>query len=214
MSQEIKQLIEGNKEFRKNFFSPKNTLFDELVEHGQKPKTMIVSCSDSRVDPAIIFNCDPGELFVVRNIANLIPPCEMNDNTYHGVSAALEFGVCILKVQQIIILGHTYCGGIKTLLETGSNLHENPHRFIAKWMEIALPAYEKTMAKYDHASFQEKSLMCERYALINSLHNVQTFPWIKERVSSGALSLHAWYFDLATGRIHRYNPEEERWVFE
>ncbi len=213
MSQEIKQLIEGNKEFRKKFFGPKNTLFDELVEHGQKPKTLIISCSDSRVDPAMIFNCAPGQLFVVRNIANLVPPCETND-TYHGVSAALEFGVCVLQVQQIIILGHTHCGGIKTLLETGSNLHENSYRFIAKWMEIALPAYEKTIADHDQASFQEKSIMCERYALINSLHNLQTFPWIEKRVLSGAILLRAWYFDLASGGIHRYDLEKECWVFE
>ena len=182
MSQEIKQLIEGNKEFRKKFFGSKNTFFDELVEHGQKPKTMIISCSDSRVDPAIIFNCDPGQLFVVRNIANLIPPYEINDNTYHGVSAALEFGTCILNVQQIIILGHTHCGGIKTLLETGNKLHENQYRFIAKWMEIALSAYEKTIAEHAKVSFHEKTVMCERYALINSLHNLQTFPWIEKRV--------------------------------
>ena len=213
MSQEIKQLIEGNKEFRKKFFGPENTLFDELVAHGQKPKTMIIACSDSRVDPAMIFNCDPGELFVVRNIANLIPPCETND-TYHGVSSALEFGVCILNVRQIIILGHTHCGGIKALLEMGSNLYENQHRFIAKWMEIALPAYKKTIAEHAEASFQEKSIICERYALINSLHNVQTFPWIKKRVLSGAISLHVWYFDLASGGIHQYDPEKERWVFE
>ncbi len=213
MSPEIKQLIEGNKEFRKKFFGSKNTFFDELIEHGQKPKTMIISCSDSRVDPAMIFDCVPGQLFVVRNIANLIPPYETNE-TYHGVSAALEFGVCVLQVQQIIILGHTYCGGIKTLLETGSNLQENKHRFIAKWMDIALPAYKKTMAEHAQASFHEKTVMCERYALINSLHNLQTFPWIEKRVLSGAISLHAWYFDLASGGIHRYDPEKECWVFE
>ncbi len=213
MSQEIVHLIAGNKEFRKKYFDSKKSLFEELVEYGQSPKTMIISCSDSRVDPAMIFNSNPGELFVVRNIANLIPPCEIDD-AYHGVSAALEFAVCVLGVQQIIILGHTHCGGIQTLLKTGSNLNKYQYRFIAKWMEIALPAYQKTMAEHDHASFQEKIIICERYALISSLRNLETFAWIKERVVSGALSLHAWQFDLSSGGIHRYDSENERWVFE
>src|SRR5437879_5388872 len=94
MSHVLKKLINGNKEFRKKYFHEKNTLYDELVQYGQKPKIMIIACCDSRVDPAMIFNCQPGELFVIRNVANLIPPCEDNDTSYHGVSAALEFGTC------------------------------------------------------------------------------------------------------------------------
>src|SRR3989442_1053939 len=114
MDLKIKKLIDGNKEFKEKFFNKENTVFYELAQFGQRPKIMIVACSDSRVDPAMIFNCQPGELFVIRNVANLVPPCEIADENehYHGVSAAIEFGTLFLEVQHIIILGHTQCGGI------------------------------------------------------------------------------------------------------
>ena len=155
MSKEIKQLIEGNKEFRKKYFGADSTLFKELVVQGQRPKIMIIACCDSRVDPSTIFSCQPGQLFVARNVANLIPPCEQNKG-YHGVSAALEFGVCSLQVAHVIVLGHTQCGGIKALLEYDAWLHKKEHSFIAKWMEIAKPAYDKVMALKDGISKQER----------------------------------------------------------
>lgn len=212
MSQEIKKLINGNKEFRKKFFKPSSTLFKALIQEGQKPKTMVVACSDSRVDPAIILNCQPGELFVIRNVANLIPPCEDNNNTYHGVSAALEFGACFLEVEHIILFGHTQCGGIQALLEGAENVLDKSHSFIAKWMELARPAYDRVIAEYDQVSFKDKVTLCEQYSLINSWNNLQSFPWIQERLSSGKLSLHAWYFDLETGVIHIYDQQKDNWI--
>lgn len=213
MSEEIKKLIDGNKKFRKKFFSGDRALFDMLVEQGQRPKTMIISCSDSRVDPAIVFNCQPGDLFVIRSMANLVPPCESSD-TYHGTSATLEFGTCFLEVQQIIIFGHARCGGIQALMQQGNRVLESKrHSFIAKWMEIALPAYNKVMAEYGTLPLQEQVVLCEQYALINSLNNLYTFPWIQERIAKGTLSLHAWYLDLATGIVHIYDQEKGRWAF-
>ncbi len=211
MFQEIKKLINGNKEFRKKFFSQESSLFDTL-QHGQKPKTMIIACSDSRVDPAMIFDCQPGELFVIRNVANLVPPCE-NNNTYHGTSAALEFGTCFLEVRNIIILGHTRCGGIQALLQsTDKVLSKEYHGFIAKWMEIARPAYDKVTAENSNTSFEDKVTLCERYALINSLNNLASFPWIQSRIENGNLLLHAWYFDLTTGLIYAFNEKEKSWT--
>lgn len=215
MAQEIEKFIKGNKQFRKKFFDADNSTFNNLVLHGQKPKTMIIACSDSRVDPAIVFNCEPGELFVIRNIANLVPPCEDNDtyHTYHGTSAALEFGTCFLQVEHIIIVGHTQCGGIQALLERAHNvLDEKPHSFIAKWMDLARPAYDKVVDRHNNVSFEEKVILCEQYALINSLNNLLTFPWIQERVNNNTLSIHAWYFDLATGGIHTYEQKKDSWV--
>jgi len=213
MTEEIKKLIDGNKQFRQKFFNTNNTLFDALVQHGQKPKVMLVACSDSRIDPAMIFNCQPGELFVIRSMANLIPPCEDND-TYHGTSAALEFGTCFLEVEHIIILGHTQCGGIQALLENAEQvLDRKPYSFIAKWMEIARPAYNKVIAEHAQASLADKIILCEQHALINSLNNLQSFPWIQQRVRSGKLSLHAWYFNLATGVIHMYDQQKDSWFF-
>lgn len=212
MFQEIKKLIDGNKEFRKRFFSSDNTLFNELVSRGQQPKTMVIACSDSRVDPAMMFDCQPGDLFVVRNVANLIPPCENND-TYHGTSAALEFGTRFLKVEHIIILGHTQCGGIQALLEsTSSVLDKKEHNFIAKWMELARPAYDRIMAEHNNAPREEQITLCEQYSLINSFNNLHSFPWIQQRVQNKQLSLHAWYFDLASGHIHAYDQQLQSWT--
>ena len=212
MPDEIKRLIDGNNQFRKKFFGTDTTIFDELVSQGQRPKIVIVTCCDSRVDPAIIFNCQPGDLFVIRNIANLVPPCEDNDSSYHGTSAALEFGTCFLQVAHIIILGHTQCGGIRALLESDTTIvHRRPHSFIAKWMELARPAYDTVMLNHTDSSLEHKIVLCEQYALINSLHNLHSFPWIQKRVSEKQLLLHAWYFDLQTGAIHRYDQETNKW---
>lgn len=212
VSDAIQKLIDGNTQFRKKFFSTDRTLFNNLVQQGQRPKIMMISCSDSRVDPAIVLNCQPGELFVIRNIANLIPPCENND-TYHGTSAALEFGTCFLEVEHIILLGHTQCGGIQTLLSNATQvLDKKPDSFIAKWMELARPAYDKVMTEHGSRSFEDKVILCEQYTLINSLRNVHSFPWIEERIKQGKLSVHAWYFDLATGLIHMYDPQQHAWI--
>jgi carbonic anhydrase len=212
MSEEITRLIEGNKIFRDTYFGNDRTIFDGLIAHGQQPKIMIVACSDSRVDPAMIFNCQPGQLFVVRNIANLVPPCEDN-NSNHGTSAALEFGVRYLNVEHLIVLGHTQCGGIRALLETGCDLESKEPSFIAKWMEIARKACDTTMAEHRALSLEEQMTVCCHYALINSLHNLKTFPWINERVQAGLLTLHAWYFDFEIGGIHQYDPEHQQWNF-
>ncbi len=214
MAVEIKQLIDGNKKFRTKYFGENRALFDELVLQGQRPKIMIIACSDSRVDPAMVFNCQPGQLFVVRNIANLIPPCENND-TYHGTSAALEFGITFLEVDHVIMFGHTQCGGIRALVESDQAVvDKNNHGFIAKWMEIARPAYDKVIATHSDASVQDKATVCMQYALINSLNNLKSFPWIKDRVQSGKLSLHAWYFDLSIGGIHQYDQQQDSWILE
>lgn len=174
---------------------------------------MVVACSDSRVNPSMIFSCQPGELFLIRSMANLIPPCE-DMSTYHGTSATLEFGTCFLQVEHIIILGHTQCGGIQALIEGADKvLDQKSQSFIAKWMEIARPAYDRVEAEHGHASLEDKVILCEQYALINSLNNLRSFPWIQERVQAGKLVLHAWYLDLATGIVHIYDQEKARWFF-
>ena len=213
MADEIKKLIDGNKKFRKNFFNKNSALFHDLVERGQHPKVMVVACSDSRVNPSMIFSCQPGELFLIRSMANLVPPCE-DMSTYHGTSATLEFGTSFLQVEHIIILGHTQCGGIQALIE-GANkaVDKNPHSFIAKWMEIARPAYDKVITEHANASLEEKVILCEQYALINSLNNLHSFSWIQERIQAGKLAVHAWYLDLTTGIVHIYDEQKGRWFF-
>jgi carbonic anhydrase len=209
--QDIKKLITGNHKFKAKFFDSNNNLFNELVEFGQKPKIMVITCSDSRIDPAMIFGCQPGELFVVRNIANLIPPYEDND-TYHGTSAALEFGTCFLDIKHIIILGHTSCGGIRSLIEnTNQVLDKKNYSFVAKWMDLAKPAYDRVTAEHSQATLEEKIILCEQLSLVNSLKNLVSFPWIQRHIANHNLSIHAWYFDLATGVIHAHDQENNNW---
>ncbi len=134
-------LIEGYKQFKEKYF--KNTKsFDDLVKYGQKPKVLVVACCDSRVDPSIVTNCNPGELFVVRNVANLVPPFD-GDHRHHSTSAALEFGVMDLEVSDIIVFGHSHCGGIRALMESSED--ENTSDFITAWMSIAKPAKQQVL---------------------------------------------------------------------
>ena len=138
----VKKLIDGFQTFTNSFFDKDTYFYENLVKHGQKPDVMIISCSDSRVDPANLFGTKPGELFVVRNVANLIPPYQP-DNNYHGVSAAIEFGVKDLRIKNIVILGHSFCGGIDTLCSYSLGRKISNREFIIPWIKIALPAMEK-----------------------------------------------------------------------
>lgn len=161
-----------------------------LSEYGQKPQIMVVSCCDSRVDPALILQCDPGDLFVVRNVANIIPPYE-RDGTYHGTSAALEFGICFLKVEHLILLGHSQCGGIQALLGSDAS---NGNDFITNWVSIIKKQSLDAQNADEYA----------RLALHVSHQNCITFPWIREKVEQGSLVIHLWFFDIKTGQIFTY----------
>lgn len=196
-----KQLIEGFQRFRKRSFADDDAQFHDLVQFGQTPSTLVVGCCDSRVDPALILDCAPGDLFVIRNVANLVPPAE-NQGHYHGTSAALEFGVRNLAVQHIIVLGHAHCGGIHALLEGGVAKDDS---FIAEWMRIADAAREQIEQELAGASSEVRHRACEQQAILVSLSNLMTFPWIRERVEQGRLALHGWYFDIERGELLGYN---------
>jgi carbonic anhydrase len=162
----------------------------------------VIACSDSRVDPAIILNCKPGDLFVVRNVANLVPPF-INDGGHHGTSAALEFGILGLGIKHIIVLGHSSCGGIKALVEDSLKIKED--NFISKWMEIAKPALAKTIQTNPDKSIEKQIGVCAKFALVDSLNNLLTFPWIKDRVTDGDLSVRSWYFNIDSGFIEEFD---------
>jgi carbonic anhydrase len=202
----IESLVQGYEKFRKKYYGQDTSEFDELVRSGQKPEILMIACCDSRVDPAIVTNCRPGDLFVIRNVANLVPPYE-DDNTYHGTSAALEFGITGLGIQHIIVFGHTECGGIKALVENQNDVRSGKG-FISKWMELAKPAYDQVMEFHGATHVEEQAHLCGQYSLINSYKNLFTFPWIKERVDAGTLYVHAWYFDLHSGNIFCFDPEK------
>lgn len=197
------QLIEGFARFRANHFTTEDVVYRHLVEHGQKPKFLIVGCCDSRVDPALIFDCAPGDLFVIRNVANLVPPAEDRVG-HHGTTAALEYGVRILGVEHIVVFGHAHCAGIQNLMETGGV--SNPNSFIDDWMSLAESARESVIKDFSGASNEEQQRACEQRAVLVSLNNLQTFPWIAQRVSDGKLKLHGWYFEIESGQLLGYSP--------
>ncbi len=198
---DIAQLLEGFQGFRQAHFVGHDSLYQQLVEQGQTPQVLVVACCDSRVDPSLVFNCHHGDLFVIRNVANLVPPLEGHSG-YHGTTAAIEYGVKNLAVKHIIILGHAHCGGISALVNT--NGVRNPDSYMDDWMCLVESARKEVEAELPDAEQAVKYRECEMRAIRVSLKNLQTFPWINERVSTGSLILHGWYFDIERGELLRY----------
>lgn len=191
----MERLIEGYRRFRETYWSQNKDVFEALAA-GQSPRAMVITCADSRVDPQMIFDAKPGEIFCVRNVANLVPPYAP-DSDHHGTSAALEFAVRSLKVEHIIVLGHARCGGIRALLQGGEQ-----GDFIGRWMEIAAVARERALAAAVTASETVQHL-CEHESIRITLDNIMTFPWVAERVHAGQLQLHGWHFDFERGELDR-----------
>jgi len=200
---DLERFITGFRNFRKDYFGPESTHFEPLKQ-GQKPKTMIIGCSDSRVDPAILTNCAPGDIFTVRNVANLVPPCE-EDGGRHGVSAALEFAVCHLGIEHIIVLGHSQCGGIGALMAGSCGCKGDS--FISSWMSIAGPVREKVLKELSGKEAKLQQRAAEQAAILLSLENLHSFPWVDQGVKAGTLSLHGWYFDLIAGELLEYRQD-------
>jgi carbonic anhydrase len=202
----LRRLTQGFLEFRNASFLPQRALFEQLAQQ-QRPRVMMIACSDSRVDPAILTNAEPGDLFMVRNVANLVPPCAM-DRAQHGVSAALEFAVTALGVEHVVVFGHADCGGIRALLTSDPAIDEE-HTFIHRWLQIADEARRRTLIIARDQPLETQLRMLEREAIKTSLANLLTFPWIEERVVDRRLRLHGWSFDIKQGEIHAYVPEHD-----
>lgn len=198
MKSNINKILHGYQAFRDKYAHGDKSIMNYLSHYGQQPEIMVVACCDSRVDPALILQCDPGDLFVVRNVANIVPPYEIDDS-HHGTSAALEFGVCFLKVQHLILLGHSQCGGIQALL----NNHDASHNdFITNWVSLIKP---------QHAHQQDVD-ECAKSALKQSYQNCLTFPWIKESINNGSLDIHLWFFDIKSGEIQTYSKSTADYI--
>jgi carbonic anhydrase len=190
------RLIEGYRRFRDTVWRTERARYEELAARGQSPETLVVACSDSRVDPQTVFGAGPGELFVVRNVAGLVPPYEP-DTSYHGASAALEFGVRVLKVRQIVVLGHAQCGGIQAIVQ---GMPAEAQDFVAHWMEIAAPVLQRRPPGDALEHY-------EREAVRLSLANLMSFPWIRERVAAGSLVLRGCRFDIRSGLLSTLEGE-------
>jgi carbonic anhydrase len=192
-----RRLIEGYGAFASGRLQSEQHRYRELAERGQTPEIMVIGCCDSRVSPEVIFDARPGELFVVRNVANLVPPFETG-GTYHGVSAALEFGVGALKVKHIVVLGHAHCGGVQAYAEDAAPI--SPGDFIGRWMSLMAPAADKVgpRGSLSRAKYLER---LEKASIANTLDNLMTFPRLRKLIERGAVTLHGAYFGVAAGEL-------------
>jgi len=196
------KLLQGFERFKTHYFGADTALYDSM-KNGQPAKILMIACCDSRVDPAILTDCDPGDIFTVRNVANLVPPCE-DDQHHHGTSSAIEFAVKGLGVESIVVMGHANCGGIKGLWES-DNLDDS--QFIHRWVSIAKEAKEWVKVNHSAETHPMQLRACEQRSILVSLHNLMGFDFVRERVENGSLKIHGWYFDLTAGQLLCYNPE-------
>jgi carbonic anhydrase len=197
----FKKILQGYHIFREKYVLGDQSIMPYLSHYGQQPNIMVVACCDSRVDPALILQCDPGDLFVVRNVANIIPPYE-KDEAHHGTSAALEFGVRFLKVKHLILLGHSQCGGIQALLDTIENSETKKNDFISQWVSLLKPCHANKNNINDYA----------KSALNQSYQNCLTFPWITSSIHQKELVIHLWFFDIKMGQIFTYCDNVKKYI--
>ena len=214
----LDRLLNGIKGFQSRYYEQEPERMRELTEHGQNPKVLLISCSDSRVDPALLTRAEPGDLFVVRNVANLVPAYQTLSRV-DGARAAIEYAVRHLHVEHIVVLGHARCGGIKALLGSiaGEGIESD---FIGDWVQIALDgcfhylldpegtsARPATLSAEEIDTLNQYPHLTERAAIRGSLSNLATYPWIKSKLDEGQIHLHGWWFDLESGDLWVTNPD-------
>jgi carbonic anhydrase len=202
MSSFPQALISGYLTFTSQRLPTEQSRYRELSERGQAPEVMVIGCCDSRVSPEVIFDAGPGELFVVRNVANLVPVYQP-DGGAHGVSAALEYAISVLHVGHIVVLGHAQCGGIRAFIDNAAPL--SPGDFIGRWMSMFVKPGEKVEQR-NHETMQDFTTRIEKAAVFRSLENLMTFPFVQALVDRGALHLHGAYFGVAEGSLSVLDP--------
>jgi carbonic anhydrase len=202
---DVDELVDGYRRFLAGRYEQESALYSELAEQGQAPKVMVIACCDSRADPAAIFDARPGQLFVVRNVANLVPPFEPHGD-YHGTSAALEFAVTGLDVETILVMGHGRCGGVRAYLD-GLYQAETPRGFIRRWMSLLKTARTEALRAAGDQPIEVQAKALEFASVRHSIDNLETFPFIKERLADGRLRLRGGYFDIADGKLLALDPQ-------
>ena len=202
----INDLIKGNKKFREASFPKYEGDIKELVEKGQKPEILFVGCSDSRVTPDLMLDTKPGDMFILRNVGNFVPPYNPDDD-YHGSSAAIEYAVSVLEVKHIIVCGHSHCGACKSLYQ---NLNDSPNLIhVKKWLELGKRAKEYTLLAIQDKSDKEKLYRAtERISIVHQMENLLTFPEVERKVKNGELQIHGWYYKNEDGTIEYYDGEQ------
>lgn len=199
----IDKLIQGNKKFKDTKFPKLEDQFENLVTYGQRPDVLFIGCSDSRVVPNLIVNSKPGDMFILRNIGNFVPPYK-KDNDFHGSSAAIEFAVSVLQVKDIIVCGHSYCGACAALYEDLSQEENLIH--VNKWLELGKKAIEQSFFTTEDKQKKETLLRkTEQNSIKYQLENLLTYPEIYRKVNEGSLGLHGWYYKIEDGTIETYD---------
>src|ERR1700742_2734444 len=202
------KLIDGYRTFSSQRLPTEQSRYRELAERGQSPEVMVIGCCDSRGSPGVIFDAGPGELFVVRNVANLVPVYQPDSGT-HGVSAALEYAVNVLNVKHIVVLGHAQCGGIRAFIDKIEPI--SPGDFIGKWMAMFIKPGE-VVEQRAHETMQYFVTRSEKAAVFRSLENLMTFPFVRAAVESGAMTLHGAYFGVAEGKLFVLDKVKKEFV--
>ena len=200
-------LAERYRGWRASRWQENRAWYARLAATGQHPRAMVIQCCDSRVNVAEMFGAEPGDLFIVRNVANLVPPCDP-DRGHHGTSAAVEFAVNALKVAHIVVVGHSMCGGVHACHDMCAGKApelEAQSSFVGRWMDILRPGYERVAARVEGEAAQKAEL--EREAVLVSLENLRTFPFVRDAQQAGMLTLHGTWFDIGTGELHVWGPE-------
>jgi carbonic anhydrase len=206
---DIAMFLAGFERFQEKYFAGDGSLFARLRQ-GQNPRALVISCCDSRTDPGMLMGAGPGDIFVVRNVANLVPPYR-NGAEMPGIRADIEFAVKSLNVEHIIILGHSGCGGIRALMD-GEGTTQHEFEFIGAWVSIAKAARERVLRELVDAPLEVQTRACGQGAIALSLENLMSFPWIRERVEASVLELHGWYFDIDAGELLAYSQQTSSFV--
>ncbi|WP_417331870.1 carbonic anhydrase [Halarcobacter sp.] len=203
----LNELIKGNEKFRNSQFLELEDELKDLVEHGQKPEVLFIGCSDSRVTPDLMLNSKPGDMFILRNVGNFVPPYK-HDEDYHGSAAAIEYAVAVLKVKHIVVCGHSHCGACKSLYEdipvTDSLVH------VKTWLKLGAKAKERTLKNKKFNTEEEMYRATERNSIRYQLENLLTYPDVKRLLDEGELKVHGWYYDIQTAKIDYYDSKDDK----
>lgn len=202
---DVNIFLKGFRRFQHHYFDRNPELFDRLFREGQRPRALMVACCDSRCDPGVLTDSEPGDMFVVRNVANLVPPY-IQATSYAGTTSAIAFAICNLAVEHVIVMGHARCGGIRALMENKPPASDE-EQLIAKWLGIAADARLQVLKELPEKSQQVQTRACEQASILKSLENLMSYPWISRRVNEGTLALHGWYFDMENGTLMQYDSD-------
>ncbi len=202
----LERLLKGFADFRLGYYREHLDLFEKLVTEGQSPKILIVACADARVDPGILTQTRPGDIFTVRNVAAMVPPAQIPpDARHHGTSSAIEFAVRGLGVEHVVVLGHALCGGIGALVDGRDSIYAS-YDYLSTWTAIAQDVRELAVRELAGRPREEITRAVEQAAVLNSVLNLMGFRWIAEKVAAGTLALHGWWFNMTEGQLYAYNP--------